>query len=100
MVESDVLSLEEILDNLVTTVSCGGNMLLNVGPDSDGVIPPVFQQRLAQLGLWLQTNGAAIYSSKPWRCQNDTLSPDVWYTSKAGFSSLHKIWREIAFLLP
>lgn len=83
MVESDVLSLEEILDNLVTTVSCGGNMLLNVGPDSDGIIPPVFQQRLASLGQWLQVNGEAIYSSKPWRCQNDTLSPDVWYTSKA-----------------
>ena len=83
MVASDVLSLEEILDNLVTTVSCGGNMLLNVGPDSDGIIPPVFQQRLASLGQWLQVNGEAIYSSKPWRCQNDTLSPDVWYTSKA-----------------
>ena len=89
MVESDVLSLEEILDNLVTTVSCGGNMLLNVGPDSDGVIPPIFQQRLAQLGQWLDINGQAIYSSRPWRCQNDTLSPDVWYTSKAGLSSIY-----------
>ena len=89
MVESDVLSLDEILDNLVTTVSCGGNMLLNVGPDSDGVIPPIFQQRLSHLGQWMKTNGPAIYSSKPWRCQNDTLSPDVWYTSKAGVSSIY-----------
>ena len=96
MVESDVLSLEEILDNLVTTVSCGGNMLLNVGPDSDGVIPPIFQQRLGQLGEWLNINGQAIYSSSPWRCQNDTLSPDVWYTSKAGLSSIY----DKIFILP
>ena len=25
-------------------------------------------------------NGEAIYKSKPWKIQNDTLTKDVWYT--------------------
>ena len=84
---SDVLTMDEIIENLVTTVSCGGNMLLNVGPSSDGVIPVIFQQRLVTLGNWLEVNGEAIYSSSPWKCQNDTITDNVWYTTNA------KVWR-------
>merc|ERR1711915_1050701 len=35
------------------------------------------------MGSWLQMNGEAIYGSKPWICQNDTVAgSNVWYTSK------------------
>jgi len=27
-------------------------------------------------------NGEAIYESKPWKFQNDTTNPNVWYTAK------------------
>lgn len=30
------------------------------------------------MGAWLKVNGEAVYGSKPWRYQNDTLSGDVW----------------------
>jgi len=31
---------------------------------------------------WLQVNGEAIYGSRPWTHQNDTLNGHVWYTKK------------------
>ena len=40
---SDVYSIEELIKELTITVSCGGNLLMNVGPDKDGVIVPVFE---------------------------------------------------------
>lgn len=58
--------------------SCGGNILINVGPSHDGVIKPIFQERLKQLGDWLKVNGEAIYSSVPWRYQNDSVISKVW----------------------
>ena len=33
--------------------SCGGNLLLNVGPTHDGRIVPIFQERLEQMGTCL-----------------------------------------------
>lgn len=75
---SDFLSTHELIKELASTVSCGGNMLLNVGPTHDGRIAPIFEERLRQIGSWLEINGEAIYASKPWTYQNDTLTPDVW----------------------
>uniref|UniRef100_A0A1E1XA71 Putative alpha-L-fucosidase n=1 Tax=Amblyomma aureolatum TaxID=187763 RepID=A0A1E1XA71_9ACAR len=79
---SDYHTIEELLAELASTVSCNGNFLLNVGPTSDGVILPVFEERLTQLGTWLGVNGEAIYGSRPWKHQNDSVTPGVWYTSK------------------
>lgn len=67
---------------MVVTVSTGGNILINVGPTQNGLIQPIFAERLLGLGKWLKTNGEAIYGSKPWIHQNDTKTPDVWYTSQ------------------
>jgi alpha-L-fucosidase len=67
-------------------VSCGGNILINVGPSKEGTIIPIFQERLKQLGTWLKANGEAIYATVPWVHQNDTLPTDtpVWYTAGKG----------------
>ncbi len=53
-------------------------MLLNVGPTSDGMIPPIFEERLRQMGKWLHINGEAVYGSRPWIFQNDTSTPNIW----------------------
>ena len=79
---AEFLSIHEIISTLASTVSCGGNMLMNVGPTKDGKIIPLFEERLRQLGHWLNVNGESIYSSKPWSHQNDTVTRNIWYTMK------------------
>jgi len=82
MALDEVITIEQIIFNLVSVVSCGGNYLLNVGPTADGRIRPIFEERLKQIGSWLKVNGEAIYESKSWTHQNDTYNPNVWYTMK------------------
>ncbi len=55
-----------LIDELVDVVSKNGNLLLNVGPKSDGTIPQQARNVLLQMGAWLQTNGEAIYGTRPW----------------------------------
>ena len=75
---TDYLTIDELLTIMAETISCGGNLLVNVGPTHDGMIPPIMEERLRQMGEWLGINGEAIYASKPWGVQNDTLTPGVW----------------------
>lgn len=56
-----------LLLTLIDTVSRGGNLLLNVGPTADGLIPVLMQDRLAFLGDWLKHNGEAIYGTRTFR---------------------------------
>lgn len=80
--EYNEYTLSTILE-LAKTVSTGGNILINVGPTQNGLIQPIFVERLRGMGSWLKINGDAIYGSKPWIYQNDTKTPDVWYTRRS-----------------
>uniref|UniRef100_A0A4W5QKP6 Alpha-L-fucosidase n=1 Tax=Hucho hucho TaxID=62062 RepID=A0A4W5QKP6_9TELE len=89
---SELMDLPSIVQDLVQTVAMGGNYLLNVGPTPDGMIPPVFEERLRGIGAWLEVNGEAIYSSKPWRLQTENATVPVWYTSNSKSSSVYAVF--------
>jgi alpha-L-fucosidase len=65
--EAETIAPADLIYLLVDVVSKNGNLLLDVGPEADGTIPPVQMDRLLALGAWLQMNGDAIYGTHPWK---------------------------------
>jgi alpha-L-fucosidase len=64
--EDHLLTAEQIIHLLVDVVSKNGNLLLNVGPTADGLIPWPQAARLLAVGWWLRTHADAIYGTRPW----------------------------------
>jgi Alpha-L-fucosidase len=74
-------SSKQLIDLLIDKVSNGGNLLLNVGPKANGLIPVIMEQRLLDMGRWLEVNGEAIYGTRAWAGRPDG-GPTVKYTRK------------------
>lgn len=53
-------SLRELIDLFIMIVSRNGNLLLNVGPKTDGVFPRFFTERVRAMGTWIRANKAAL----------------------------------------
>jgi alpha-L-fucosidase len=60
-------SPEFVVHQLIDIVSKNGNLLLNIGPRSDGTIPEEVQRVLRDVGAWLKINGDAIYGTRAWK---------------------------------
>lgn len=72
---SNYLSSKELIQHFVKLVAAGGGLTLNVGPEADGRIPFIQQERLLDLGNWLKINGEAIYASKPYSNPYEYTTP-------------------------
>ncbi len=77
---SEYKSARDLVQVLAQVVSTGGNLLLNIGPTSDGRIPVEMQDRLLEMGRWLAINGDAIYGTSRFRVPGE--GDRVRYTKK------------------
>jgi alpha-L-fucosidase len=75
-----------LIRSLVEIASRGGNFLLNVGPQPDGLIQPEFQERLRAVGDWLAVNGESVYGTTYGPVQN---MKSVRTTAKSGRLFVH-----------
>ncbi|NRQ35587.1 alpha-L-fucosidase [Nonomuraea sp. NN258] len=71
---------------LVDTVSKGGNMLLNVGPNARGEFEPRALDRLREIGRWTRLHGRAIYGAG---ASEHRPPPDCRYTRRGDRLYLH-----------
>ena len=79
-------SPEQLVRMLVNTVSCGGNLLMNVGPTARGTFDQRAVDALGVYADWMNVHGRAIYG-----CTQSAFTPppDCRYTQRGNRLYLH-----------
>lgn len=54
-----------LIRHLLDTVSRGGNLLINVGPDAAGRVPELQRRTLEYLADWMDTGAPAVFGTTP-----------------------------------
>ncbi len=62
--DHDYKSAKYLIETFIRSVAKGGNLLLDIGPKSDGTIPKPQVELLKEIGQWYQTNGTAIRNTE------------------------------------
>jgi alpha-L-fucosidase len=66
-------SATTLVHTLCEVAGRGGNLLLNVGPQADGSLPPEQVERLRSIATWMAHHAEAIYDTEP------GFEPEQWY---------------------
>ena len=56
-------SVQDLVRLIVKAAAKGSNLLLNIGPQSDGCLPALSLDRLAGIGEWMKINGESVYGT-------------------------------------
>ncbi len=67
----NVISTSEFVKMFVNIVSNGGNLLLIVNLDGEGALPKLQENRLRDIGKWLQVNGEGIYGTRTYSTKTE-----------------------------
>lgn len=74
-----MMSIEDLLSELASTVACGGNMLLNVGPTAEGMIIPIFQGPSSSSPSKRTSEFLFRETSSNWRLAASQRREYLWY---------------------
>jgi alpha-L-fucosidase len=59
-----LLSPEEVIVDLLKTISDNGNYLINIGPRPDGTFEPAIVENMKKVGQWVKRHASAIYGTR------------------------------------
>ncbi len=91
-------SLRDCIHLIIKIVTGGGNLLLNVGPRSDGTIEERQVLRLKEIGDWLRKYGESVYDTKGGPLLNGSWGGTTWKENKL---YIHVIdWQENEIIIP
>ena len=93
----EMMEMVKMMKMTVTISSCGGNLLMNIGPSSDGSIEPIFQERLRQVFffthiLHLCCNGSTSRIENWTDISRETETGFSWISSIQPMYSIYNIY--------
>lgn len=88
-----IRSAKDIVQTLIRVVSKNGQMLLNLSPRADGIIPRNQRDTALRVGRWLWTYGESVYGTRPFSSFGEKTAGgiQVYYTQKKQEGLLYAI---------
>lgn len=78
IVDQDYKSTRELIHLLVRAAGRNANLLLNVGPQPNGVLPDTAVARLREMGEWMRLYGHTVYGTRA-----GSVAPHPWGVTTA-----------------